>query len=724
MECGFVADVGEAIVADTAHFAEFLDRLANEIEQTARSRGADIVLFRDVRIPRLEAYRPLLNRGYRALWGFPLAIMPLAWKTFDAYLGSLKSDTRRNIRRRRQKLATSDIAFEVLKNFEGEAATLAALWAQTNTRAGDYQHEKLDANYFREVSHQLGDRSETLVIRAAGKPVGISTCLVGDDAYYTLHCGLDYDFDGGGVYHNINLFALERAITCQKKVLNMGITSYDLKMELGAQAESVAYFVKHVSRPELTGTLARMFGKSIKQPENIHKPFRDQTEPLGTPPQALETILSKYQGEPPAHDVFRKAFFYDRISEMKITHIYSFFPAFEGVQNPEIARDGKPIIMLGSNSYLGLASHPRVKEAAIEAIERYGTGCSGSPILNGTLDIHVALARELAEFMGKEDALLFSTGYQTNVGIVSALVHESDVVIMDELDHASLIDGALLSRSRIVRYRHNNMEMLESLMERYRERPKLIVVDSVFSMEGTIANLPVIVRLAKQYDARILLDEAHGIGVLGPFGRGAAEHFGLLDQIDLVMGTFSKSFASVGGFVAGDAWVIDYLRHNARSHLFSASLPPASVAAVRAALEILRSEPERRSRLLLNAKMWSEGLQELGYEAPYHGTAIVPVHCGDDVLALGMFKELLKNGVFVNPVLPPAVPKSKALLRTSLMATHDWTTLDRALRAFANARTPEYPGRPHGAVNDSANPISAKVAIHPEYAPLGAKEAG
>lgn len=325
------------------------------------------------------------------------------------------------------------------------------------------------------------------------------------------------------------------------------------------------------------------------------------------------------------------------------------------------------------------------------AIDTYGSGCSGSPMLNGTLDLHVELARRLAAFTGKDDALLCSTGYQTNLGVVSGLLHARDAVVMDERSHASLIDGARLSRAALQRYRHADLTSLGEELQRCASRRVLVVTDSVFSMEGTVVDLPGIIALVRRHHARLLLDESHAIGVLGPGGRGVAELYGLLGDVDLVMGTLSKSLASIGGFVAGDRRIIDTLRHTARSHLFSASLPPASVAAALTALTIIETEPERRHRLLANAAFFSAGLRRLGYQVADHGNALLPVFCGNELLALAAYQRLLSGGVFVNPVTYPAVPKGKELLRVSLMATHDETMLRRALDVFDQARTPTWP---------------------------------
>jgi 8-amino-7-oxononanoate synthase len=692
VECGFVAGLGEAVAAVPEHWSQFLDSLVSALEDVAVSRHADVVLVRDIPLPKIDAYGQLRARGFETFFGFPRAVIPVVWNSFDEYVASLKSESRRTARRARSRLRQPGVKAETVIDFAAHAEEMAALWHQTNSRA-TYQHEQLSARYFCEISRRLGARSEAILIHSEGKLAGMAACLLGDEELFFAHVGMADDRrPEDEIYRNLCTLALERAIDGGYRRLNMGITTYDLKFDIGAVSEPLVYFVKHIGHPEYTPTLARLMGKSIAQPENKHRPFSGQLRPLGPTPEDLAMVKRMWEPASLDSDVFQKAYHYDRAREGKITKLYPYFPVFESAQTPVVQHEGRSVVMLGSNSYLGLATHPDVQAAAHDAIERFGTGCSGSPLLNGTLDIHIDLARELASFMGKEDALLFSTGYQTNVGVVCALLGENDIAITDELDHASLLDGVLLSRCRFARYKHNDMDMLEEQLARHKDRGKLIIADSVFSMEGTIANVPEIVRLARKYGARLMLDEAHGVGVLGPGGRGAAELFGLLDDVDLVMATFSKAFASVGGFVAGDRLVIDYLRSNARSHIFSASLPPPAVAAARGALEIIRSEPERRTRLLENARRWSAGLIDLGYNAPFRGTPIVPVHqLKNDHLTVGIFKKLLQEGVFVNPVLPPAVPKGGQLLRTSLMATHDSNTLQRALDAFARLRTPEFP---------------------------------
>ena len=381
-------------------------------------------------------------------------------------------------------------------------------------------------------------------------------------------------------------------------------------------------------------------------------------------------------------DIFDKCYKFDK-AKILISHgLYPYFRTIESAQDPEIIINGRRLIMVGSNNYLGLTNHPKVKEAAIEAIKKYGTGCAGSRFLNGTLDIHVQLEEKLARFMQKDAALIFSTGFQVNLGVISALVGKDDIVIIDKMDHASIIDGCRLSFGEIRKFKHNDMADLERVLREYEDKDKLIVIDGVFSMEGDIAHLPDIVELAKKYGARLMVDDAHGIGVLGKTGRGTAEHFGLEDEVDLIMGTYSKSLASIGGFISGSADVIHYIKHTARSLIFSASPPPASVAAVSAAVDIIENEPERREQLWKNTTRMLHGFKQLGFEVGHSETPIIPVLVGDDEKAFLMAVMLQEEGVFANVAVTPAVPTGKALIRTSYMATHTDEHLDIVLKAF------------------------------------------
>ena len=367
---------------------------------------------------------------------------------------------------------------------------------------------------------------------------------------------------------------------------------------------------------------------------------------------------------------------------LKAAGCYPYFHPIESAQEPEVVVGGRRMIMIGSNNYLGLTTHPKVKEAARLALERYGTGCAGSRFLNGTLDLHEELERKLARFKRREAALVFSTGFQTNLGVLAALGGKGDVLITDRRSHASIVDGCRLSFGQIRRFRHNDMADLERVLARSGKGGKIIVVDGVFSMEGDIANLPEIVRLAQKYGARVMVDDAHATGVLGKEGRGTAEHFGLEEEVDLVMGTCSKALASIGGFVAGRAEVIDYLRHHARPLIFSASLPPSCVATISAALDIIEGEPERREKLWENAQRMRQGLTALGFDTGTSETPIIPVILREDRLAFQCWKLLHEAGIFANPAVSPAVPKGHALIRTSYMATHTPAQLDRVLEAF------------------------------------------
>ena len=361
---------------------------------------------------------------------------------------------------------------------------------------------------------------------------------------------------------------------------------------------------------------------------------------------------------------------------------YFYFREIQSPQDSEVIVGGRRVIMIGSNNYLGLTCHPRIKEAAIKAVEKYGSGCAGSRFLNGNLEIHEEFERKLARFFKREAALTFATGYQANVGAISSLLGRNSVAILDKYDHASIIDGCRLSFGHPKKYRHNNMNDLERILESTKNCLQLIIVDGIFSMEGDIADLPSIVRLAKTYGAGIMVDDAHGIGVLGRTGRGTTEHFGLEGQVDLLMGTYSKSLAAIGGFVVGDRAVIEYIRHTARSLMFSASLPPASVGAASAALDIVDENPELMQRLWENTRKMLSGFKALGFDTGTSETPIIPVMIRDTAKTYEMCRLLFERGVFVNPVVSPAVPLGRELLRTSFMATHTDSQLDRVLSAF------------------------------------------
>jgi len=381
-------------------------------------------------------------------------------------------------------------------------------------------------------------------------------------------------------------------------------------------------------------------------------------------------------------DIFEKCFKFTTAKELQHAGLYPFFRIIESAQDPEVILNGRKMIMVGSNNYLGLTNHPKVKEAAIEATRKYGTGCAGSRFLNGTLDIHVKLEEKLARFMRKESALVFSTGFQVNLGVISALVGKDDVVIIDKMDHASIVDGCKLSYGEVRRFKHNDMIDLDRIFSENNGRGKMLVVDGVFSMEGDIANLPEVGRIAGNYGARLMVDDAHGIGVLGKTGRGTAEHFGMENKVDLIMGTYSKSLASIGGFIAGNEDIVHYIKHFGRSLMFSASPPPASVAAVSAAIDIIESEPERRDMLWNNTNKMMQGFKDLGFQTGPSQTPIIPIIVGEDETAFRSVMMLQEEGVFANVAVSPAVPQGKALIRTSYMATHTDEQLSSVLEAF------------------------------------------
>ena len=374
---------------------------------------------------------------------------------------------------------------------------------------------------------------------------------------------------------------------------------------------------------------------------------------------------------------------YDAPQRAMAMGIYPYFREIQSDQDTEVIINGKKVLMFGSNAYLGLTNHPKVKEAAIEAVKKYGTGCAGSRFLNGTLDLHIQLEKRLAEFVGKEDAIVYSTGFQVNLGVVSCLTGREDYILWDELDHASIIEGHRLSFSTKLKYKHNDMESLEKQLQKCEhDKVKLIVTDGVFSMEGDVAKLPEIVALAKKYNASIMVDEAHGIGVFGKQGRGTCDHFGVAKDVDLIMGTFSKSFASIGGFIAADESIINYLRHHSRSYIFSASNTPAATAAANAALDIMMNEPERIQHLWDLTHYALDGFRQMGCEIGNTSTPIIPLFIRDNDLTFLITKELFDAGVFVNPVVAPAVASEDTLIRFSLMATHKKEQLDYALETI------------------------------------------
>ncbi len=371
---------------------------------------------------------------------------------------------------------------------------------------------------------------------------------------------------------------------------------------------------------------------------------------------------------------------YTAPQEAMAAGIYPYFRAISSEQDPEVIINGKKVLMFGSNCYTGLVNDPRIKEDAIEATKKYGTGCAGSPFLNGTLDLHKELEHAIAQYIGKEDVMIYSTGFEVNLGVVSTLTGREDYIIWDEQDHASIIEGRRLSFSQSLKYKHNDMESLEKQLQKCDpDKVKLIVTDGVFSMEGDVANLPEITRLAEKYNASVMVDEAHGIGVFGRGGRGTCDHFGVTDKVDLIMGTFSKSFASLGGFIATDKEITNFLRHHSRSYIFTASITPASTAAALKALEIMQAEPERQDQLWKLTNFALDGFKKMGCEIGNTSTPIIPLFIRDNFKTFTITRDLLDEGIFVNPVVSPAVAPHDTLIRFSLMATHTQKQVEYAL---------------------------------------------
>ncbi|MCL2145504.1 MAG: pyridoxal phosphate-dependent aminotransferase family protein [Endomicrobia bacterium] len=382
-------------------------------------------------------------------------------------------------------------------------------------------------------------------------------------------------------------------------------------------------------------------------------------------------------------DIFEKCFDFHGANDLKKAGIYPYFHRVDSQQGPETTVDGNKKVVVCSNNYLGLASHPKVIESSIEAVKKYGTSGTGSRFLNGTSDLHEKVENKFAKFVNKEAAILFTTGHHSNLGAIACLVGKGEVVITDKLDHASIIDGCRLSFGEMARFRHNDMTDLERQLAKHRGKGMMVIVDGIFSMEGDIANLPEITKLAKKYGARVYVDEAHSIGVIGENGKGTGSHFGLEENVDVLMATASKSLASIGGFIASKAEVIDYVKHTSRPMIFTASLPPACVGAIDAALDLMAAEPERRIKLMENANKMKAAFEAMGYDTNHSQSPIIPLTVGSDMTAFKMWRMLFDEGVFASPVVTPAVPEGQAIIRTSYMATHTEDHLNFILDKFS-----------------------------------------
>lgn len=687
-ECGFLGTTGKGFSIAEGFEEFFIDNLKEEIENIAAEKKAQMILFRDISIEDYAYTRQLEKLDYMPLLGYPKASMEISWDSFDEYLSSLTSKRRADIKRSIRKSDKPVITYEWVNEINGISDRIFRLWNNVEQKSG-YQHEKLNEDYFKNLLKLAPDNCRILLMKENSEIIAFSFFIETDRECFCSYVGLDYERNNSyDIYFNLVYKAVETAIEGKKKTLNLGISSYERKLLAGCEIDYFAYFIKNIENTDNTNGVKSLFEEIFVQPDFDYKSFKNKDYSSRKTPDEIRNQLFEIIDN---NDIFRKIIEYKRSDLHKMSGLYAFFPPFESAQDAVVLYKKKEIIMMGSNSYMGLATRNEIKQAAIDAITLYGTGCSGSPILNGTLDIHEKLNHSLSAFAGKEDSIIFSTGYQTNLGVVSTLAGPGDVIIMDERCHASLIDGALLSRALIVRFRHNDLSSLEKKLESYRNKSKIIIVDSLYSMEGTIADLPGIVKLSKKYNSRLMVDESHAIGILGKNGAGVAEMYGLTDQIDIIMGTFSKSFAAQGGFICGDKLIITALKHLSRSHIFSASLTPAMVSVVEKAIQLIREEPDKRKKLLSNAHYLAEGLISLGYEVEDTGGAIVPLYCRDELLTSAFFHKLFEEGVFVNPVLFPAVPKGSELLRISLMATTTKEMIDKALEVFKKVRTGSFP---------------------------------
>ncbi len=692
LECGFFTMIGQGLCLEAdVKLETLLPGLIEKMDSIAKKTKADFCLFRDITIDLYDQYKKLLAPlGYYPALGFANTALDITWNTIDQFMESVNSKTRlkfKNCLKLKQKF---DIDIEFISDFREWAPDLARLWKNVHLHTKDYSREFLDEKFFATCAQTLPANSEILVFRYQGEMIGFMLNLYGEDDYIVLDWGVNYDFkhySKANLYRAATLLSLQRAMALGKKTLELGITNYTPKMILGVDIIPLVYFVKHQTNTRHSKTLAQLLSSSVAQPESTAHEYLVKLQTPYADIKQIQSDIEQQQAGYKSTDLFCKIGRYHRADSMRLSGIYGLYPEFDGAQNSTVhLSNHKELVLLGTNSYLGLATHPTVVEAAVTALQHYGTGCSGSPLLNGTLDIHKLLEQELAHFFSRQATLLCSTGYQTNLAAISALARPGDVLLMDARNHRSLFDGAKLSGADYLVYRHNDMAHLEKTLRLTPAKNKMIVVDSLFSMEGTIADLPSICKLAKSYQARVFVDESHAVGVLGKNGRGVCELLGVEQQVDIIMGTFSKSFAALGGFVTAKADIIDYLKHNAGAHIFSASLPASVIATIRAVLNIIRTEPERRQEILKKARYMANALKSMGYDAPYHGSQIVPIILGNYTLALAGYRRFMDDGVYVNPVGPPAVPEAASGFRTSYISTHQWEDLDKALEVFDKHR--------------------------------------
>ena len=693
LECGsFTGIVEGTFLKDRKDYPEVLALLAAEMNTIANETGAEIQIIRDIPYDKYDLYNDALSPyGYYPAPGFPDTEISIRWNGMEHYLTDLRKSIRIPLKKYLRNLREEyGIEYEFIREYKDLVPQLSSLWKNVHRNAHDYQREFLNEEYFEGIATGLNGVSEVLVFRQKDRIIAFMLCLLDGDTYYGLNFGADYtvtDFKKMNIYRLGILLRIQRLADLGMKRFNLGITNYDVKLEMGASVIPLVYFIRHTKDKGYSRALAKLLYDDLKHPDtHAHKAFKDyEPNTFDYPKYLLQIKAGQYDRE--NDDIFMKISKYHRTNTARLSKVYNFYPEFTSAQESSIELgSGRRIVLLGTNSYLGAATFPEVKEAAIKAIEKYGTGCSGSPLLNGTLDLHMQLEHELMKFLNREAVMLCSTGYQTNLAGIFALAEPGDALVMDERSHRSLFDAGRMSGANCYVYRHNNIEHLELVLSKLNGKRKLIISDSVFSMEGVLADLPSICGLAKKYRARVFIDEAHGVGIFGETGRGVCEAAGVETDVDLIMGTFSKSFASIGGFLAGKKEVIDFIRHTGSPHVFSASLPPSAIATVLAVLKIIRERPELRKTVLKNAEYMANGLAELGYRAAFHGTQIVPVIFGNDTLAMAAYKRFMESGVYVNPVLPPAVPAQAAGFRTSYIATHKTEDLEFALSVFKKHR--------------------------------------
>lgn len=689
LELGLFTMIGDGLdCIDERYLLPAMEATAQHMISQAEQLGSDFLLIRDIPLARYQAMQAVLQPlGFLPCSGFTNAVLYNQWQDFEQYLHSMKSKSRTKAKAALNLTEKFGIRVQVLTDYQHLAPQMAALWRNVNQSSKDYSREQLNSEFFALTQHYLPQHSEVITFEHQGKLVGFMYNLIGADEYIMLDWGVDYDFEyyqSANLYRAASLLSVQRMIELGKQRLELGITNYTPKLFLGATLEPKLFFVRHRTDPDKTEALARALTDNIQHDAELTIPacYQTQDRPCWNELQWREFIHREIDGCD-ATDAFAVVQRFGLPQQLKLAGLYSYYPEFCSGQFATIKNSaGADVVLLGTNSYLGLNTHPHVVAAAIAAVDRYGTGCSGSPLLNGTLDLHNRLVQRITAFSQKPAALLCSTGYQTNLAALSALIQPETLVLMDERNHRSLFDGVALAGGKMRVFAHRNYTQLESILKRSQGYPVLVVTDSVFSMEGSLADLPALVQLKQQYGFRLFVDESHAVGVLGQTGAGAAEHFGCLAQVDVVMATFSKSFASLGGYIAASCKVVNYIKHKGAGHIFSASMPAASAAAALAALDLIEQGSAQRQQLHDNCRYFATGLQAIGFQLQIPPVPIIHLILGHPTLTLAAYQTLLRRHVYVNPIMPPAVPASEAGFRISLMASHRQTELDQALAEF------------------------------------------